>query len=287
MVVDFRRFFIACMMVLVVVGSISRCPRNLEPLVRNSDIYYFQGVYEDLFVSGVGLGGWSLQAAPGFMPDMLLFFPIRGVLGDYISSMIVFQLLVILIFFGLLTMISRSLGVDSVSSVEVSLMTVLGVMIMDNAWDCSIFRFIMIPGYHVGSVILGLILWLIGFGILSGGGKRLHYISFFTVSLIGAISDPIIIPQFILPTVISLIVFYLLGLARSKTVIGLSIICLLALALHQLSYKLFEEYSIFMSRPQSYVSASITLGHMVSELLGFLAGAGQEYCSIATHVLAF
>ncbi|MFC2162493.1 hypothetical protein ACFLRF_02335 [Candidatus Altiarchaeota archaeon] len=283
---DARIILLAFLSLILVAGSFSRFPVSISGLIPNADFYYMEGVYRDVFVSGIGLSGWYLQPGPGFLPDMLLFFPARFVLGDYISAIAFFQLAVLLLLVGVMTALAKSLSQDDASSFDIALLSGLVMIVFDNLWGCSLFKFMIVPGYHEGSILLGGLLLLSSLRILKGGGVMLDYLSFFTVSLVGAISDPILIPQFMIPVLVSFIVLSLLGLVRGRIALIISSVTIAVVALHQLSFNLFGYYGIFIHKPQSFASVYLSLGYVVTEVYGFLFQSSQEYCSIAGHILA-
>ena len=52
----------------------------------SSDALYLPSLYRDLFEDGYTLNGWTLNQASNFFPDMLLFFPLNALFGDFVMA---------------------------------------------------------------------------------------------------------------------------------------------------------------------------------------------------------
>jgi len=52
----------------------------------SSDTLYLPSIYRDIFEDGYTLNGWQLNQASNFFPDMLLFFLLNAVFGDFIIA---------------------------------------------------------------------------------------------------------------------------------------------------------------------------------------------------------
>jgi hypothetical protein len=52
----------------------------------SSDALYLPSLFRDLFEDGYTLNGWTLNQASNFFPDMLLFFLLNAVFGDFVMA---------------------------------------------------------------------------------------------------------------------------------------------------------------------------------------------------------
>ena len=58
----------------------------------SSDAMYLPSLYRDFFQDGYTLNGWRLNQAPNFFPDMLLFFSLNAIFGDFISAIFYYSI---------------------------------------------------------------------------------------------------------------------------------------------------------------------------------------------------
>ncbi|MDR2972867.1 MAG: hypothetical protein LBU83_13240, partial [Bacteroidales bacterium] len=65
-----------------------------------ADTLYLPSLYRDWFEDGYTINGWTLNAAPNFFPDMLLFFTLNFVTGSYVHAAFWFS---IIQFFAIIT----------------------------------------------------------------------------------------------------------------------------------------------------------------------------------------
>jgi hypothetical protein len=72
-------------------------------LIYHADALYLPALYRDL-ASGQDFGGWSLPPAPYYFPDMLVFFGLNRLLGDFRFAILAYGLTQVLLFiFGLIS----------------------------------------------------------------------------------------------------------------------------------------------------------------------------------------
>src|SRR4030095_5290526 len=66
-------------------------------LIYHADALYLPVLYRDL-ASGQDLSSWSLPPAPYFFPDMLVFFGLNRLLGDFRLAILAYGLTQVLLF---------------------------------------------------------------------------------------------------------------------------------------------------------------------------------------------
>ena len=59
----------------------------------NTDTLYLPSIYRDWFEDGYSINGWTLNPAPNFFPDMLLFFVLNFVTGSFIHAAFWFSII--------------------------------------------------------------------------------------------------------------------------------------------------------------------------------------------------
>jgi len=57
-----------------------------KSMLFSSDALYLPSLYRDFFQDGYTLNGWTLNQASNFFPDMLLFFLLNAISGDFIIA---------------------------------------------------------------------------------------------------------------------------------------------------------------------------------------------------------
>lgn len=57
----------------------------------NSDTLYLPSIYRDLFINGFTIEGWFLNPAPNLFPDVILYFILNWITGDFILASILFS----------------------------------------------------------------------------------------------------------------------------------------------------------------------------------------------------
>ena len=59
----------------------------------SSDALYLPALYRDFFQDGYTLNGWTLNQASNFFPDMLLFFMLNAIFGNFITATFCYSLI--------------------------------------------------------------------------------------------------------------------------------------------------------------------------------------------------
>lgn len=177
----------------------------------NSDALYLACLYKDLFVDGYGWEGWNLPPAPYFFPDMALMFACLGLAEDvglgYALYIAVFWLGIAVFFTGLLCWTSTPKRA-SLYALTAMLYFIALLQLPDNL---QLTTFFFMPSFHAGNFYAGLLLLALVYRILTRGETWGILILYFCVVTAGCVSDILILPQFIIPLLLTGIFFCALG----------------------------------------------------------------------------
>jgi len=176
----------------------------------SSDMLYLPSIYKDLFIDKSGLAGWNLNAAPNFLPDMLIFFIIRSFFNHFIPPCFIFSLLQVLTVIVLLAILYKSifkkLNYIHLSYASLLMSMFLLVYLVNHDF---IYSFYMLSiSYHVGGFIMAIISMILLFRYLKTK-KKFHLLILFIVILLSVINDRLFLFMFSFP-VFSLLLMLLL-----------------------------------------------------------------------------
>jgi hypothetical protein len=175
--------------------------------VFNSDSMYLPMLFDDLFRNGENFSSWYLTPAPGFFPDMLLFFVSRYLLRNTLLNFTLFAVFQVGLAFLVALMMIRSFESAKARRLERSL--VFGVFFLS---AIAIFSFrgvvpyvhIFLPVYRFGAIFNILILSLFMFLIL-GSRRVLGGIGLSIICLLATATDIMFLPMAVVPAVLSIV----------------------------------------------------------------------------------
>lgn len=195
----------------------------LEFVVFNTDQLILASIYEDVYIHGNNFGTWHLTPAPYFFPDMLLYFPIRALSGDFIVAHFIYTALQTLLILFLFRVVIRKVlpGLPTETLVVSHLLA--GLFILGSIFtnDYVIPQLLLSVAAHTGSILSALLLvWLI-LGIWATP-SYLKTAGLLLLTGIAVASDKLIIPMIVAPLTISMII--LLRTHQKKALIILLIL---------------------------------------------------------------
>lgn len=98
---------------------------DFELHFMNSDCMYLPSVYRDLFADHGDIRYWSFNAAPNVFPDMILYFLIQSVTGNFVASSILFSILQYIIIALLADRLIRKIHPDTSEMQRIVLQLIL------------------------------------------------------------------------------------------------------------------------------------------------------------------
>ncbi len=171
----------------------------------NSDNLWCCNFCDDV-LSGADLSGWQLPCAPYLFPDLLLLLPCQWLCPDLVAVYFVYDA----VFYGLMLAavywLARQLGLGRRSafvSAAAGLALALSAHLRGSYRGLG--QLIVNPGSHAGAVLLGLLLTALTVRALRRGGYgRAEAITFAVCGGLGALSDKLLLVQFVLPGCLAL-----------------------------------------------------------------------------------
>ena len=131
----------------------------------NSDTLYPAALYEDVFVDGYSVQGWTFASATAFYPDVLIYFAARAVTGSVSSAMVVSSAtLVVLLLLAVRALLAVLLPVPDRRIHDACLLCFGAVFLLLNAqasFGCLWICLPMVLTYHSGALICTIISWAI------------------------------------------------------------------------------------------------------------------------------
>jgi hypothetical protein len=160
--------------------------------ISNSDLIYIESIYKDLFVNKYPISGWLVSRAPYIFPDWILYFFLRFFLNSYPVAW--YAYVFINLFFLIVTFYYLSKAtVPSLTTQKRALFTL--------AWSCLFISILtqvpeglglhtfLLPVYHSGALINGLIIFFFWLYILNNKLTFKLSVLIFGFSAIATISD--------------------------------------------------------------------------------------------------
>lgn len=195
---------------LLIVVSIFSCAnqQDLEKHFFNSDTLYLPSIYQDFFIEENNISNFNLNPSPNFFPDMIVHFLLMYILNnDFITTALVFAILQVFTIIFLLQKLANVLNYTNKKITNIG----LGLLIL---FSCpSIFNndflftfYFVINSYHMGSFICALFLIILTYKNFHN--DNLINISIISLLSISVISDLSIFINYVVPSLLSIIIFY-------------------------------------------------------------------------------
>ncbi len=169
-------------------------------LFFNSDTLYLPSIYRDLFIDGFSIKGWFLNPAPNLFPDVILYFILNWITGDFILASILFSfvqyLFIALLMHRIIKLVIPKADDFRLALIQLSISLIYIVSITDNDFGFS-FQ-LLSNAFHTGVFINILIALLILLSELKSPSLPKKIALFFLIILFG-FSDKIFWIGFSLP----------------------------------------------------------------------------------------
>lgn len=213
----------------------------------NSDTLYLAAFYRDLFVDHYDISYWNLTPAPYFFPDMALMFPLMATIGPNIALAYVAYTGCWL---GLTTLamcyIARQIAASHLQAAACGLTATaffLGILSREN-YALAAHQLLSVA-HHGGAFMAGL--WILGLvlGGLRNGFGCARLLSLVILVAFTAASDFLLVLWFVLPIMIAIGGYALLGWIQWRAALLLLAALLLGLATTYLLIFLINYQELF------------------------------------------
>jgi hypothetical protein len=228
---------INALLVLILFSGLSS--KNIN-IYLSSDMLYLPSIYKDLFIDKSGLAGWNLNAAPNFLPDMMIFFIIRSFFSHFIPACFTFSILqvvtVIILLGSLYKIVFKELNYIHLSFASLLMSMFLMAYLVNHDF---VYSFYMLSiSYHIGAFIMAIISMILMFKFLKTE-KNLHLAILFTISLLSVINDKLYVIMFSLP-VFSLLIILMLKKEKRILFIKILVVNTISLVLGLFLYRMLK-----------------------------------------------
>ncbi|MDK2978802.1 MAG: hypothetical protein PWP52_1516 [Bacteroidales bacterium] len=206
----------------------------------SSDMLYLPSIYKDLIIDKSGLAGWNFNAAPNFLPDMLVFFIIRSFFSNFIPACFTFTLLQILTLITLLAILYKFIfkNLNYIHLAFASLLMGMFLLVYLVNHDFVYTFYILSISYHMGAFIMSILSFILIFKFFKSE-KNLHLILLFIVSLASIINDRLFIVMFSIP-VFSLLLMLAIKKEKKGLILKILVSNLAALLLGLLIFRILR-----------------------------------------------
>ncbi len=251
-----KTLFLLSLFSLNLFGGINLLQRLLKTL--NSDSLYPLVLYRDLFIDGFSLSGWVLPPAPYFFPDLFILFPFIFILPGMGIAVIAYGLFVFSINITFISNLFHSLTHNrTVSLIAAFITNLLIICFFHTSRGLQLAEIILLPSFHGGVFIAGLILLFIIFFQSKLKQPLLYYSSISLITFLSAASDLIFIVQFIIPFIMTSSIFYRsLPLSKRHVLITNAIVILSTIAARIFISTLIAKRIITVIKPNLYYNKS-------------------------------
>ena len=183
----------------------------------NSDLLYTVSLYRDLFVDHYKIFGWNVTPAPYFFPDMVMFFPLLWSIPDIGYAFAAYYVIFFLLWLVILTRIASFLNNNFFTCFLCVFAAGLLFVAFIQDINYVLITAYLLPSAHAGVILVGFTLIAISLNAVQKGYSYGSGTLFFFLSFLIIISDLLIVPQFLLPLVITSFIFYRLHFIPRRT----------------------------------------------------------------------
>lgn len=182
-----------------------------------SDTLYLPSLYRDWFTDGYTINGWTLNPAPNFFPDMLLFFILNFITGSFVHSAFWFSLIQ---FFAIITLcylifktIKTNLLPATFAPAVLLFTSFLFALFFDHCfWESALLNN---NSFHNGAFVMTLLCLLLFFLYLKNESKT-SLIFFLILIAVCAPSDRLFFISLVAPLFLTIITLYVLNFERKR-----------------------------------------------------------------------
>ena len=223
---------VALMVLLYWFAFLSDLGKNI---LFSSDALYLPSLYRDFFQDGYTLNGWTLNQASNFFPDMLLFFLLNAIFGDFIIATFCYSVLqyvaIIYIFYLIFRRVKPTLHPSTFAPAIFLFASYLLLYFIDHrVWEPML---IIFNSFHNSAFIMALFcLYLFLKHLDTKSHKTL--IAILVLSALSGSCDKLFFICFTIPVSLSVIALYFFNKdwkTLTRFLVALAIGTLLAIAL--------------------------------------------------------
>jgi len=200
----------------------------------SSDSLYLQALYRDFFQDGYSLNGWTLNQASNFFPDMLLFFALNAIFGNFITATFGYSVIqyfaIIFIMYLIFRQIKLNLHLSTFAPAIFLFASLLFLFFIDRSWIASLLNH---NAWHNSAFIMSLVCIYLFCKYLNIKSQKL-LIAIIVLSMLSGASDKLFFICFTIPASLVIIVLYFFNKDRRmliKLLIVMAIGTILAIAL--------------------------------------------------------
>jgi len=206
----------------------------------SSDMLYLPSIYKDLIIDKSGLAGWNLNAAPNFLPDMLVFFIIRSFFSNFIPACFTFTLLQILTLITLLAILYKLIfkNLNYIHLAFASFLMGMFLLVYLVNHDFVYTFYILSISYHMGAFILSILSFILIFKFYTSE-KNLYLILLFIASMFSIINDRLFVVMFSIP-VFSLLLILAIKKEKKNLILKILLSNLISLLLGLLIFNILR-----------------------------------------------
>ncbi len=193
--------------------------RMLDTLF-NADALFFPALYKDLVYEGGIYDTWYFTPVPYFFPDILLYFIVHSISGDFYHALSLFFLVEAFFFVWILYLIF-SYFFTKRTAWYVTVFVFSGIYF----FKTPVWLLQFLSGFHYGGFLVGLwMLYLLLFQMKSRTFRiSLRTVVLFVVWVAVIASDRLYVLQWILPMIGALVLMWAAGLVSWKHMLGMNL----------------------------------------------------------------
>ena len=244
-----------------------------------SDSLHLVSLYQDIFVDKYPIRSWNLPSPPYFFPDMTLFIPLLRATADIGHGFVLYTILFYFPILLILAAIAYTVYEDwfwcFVCVFSVGLLFV--AISQERAYLYPLYEFFY-PNYHAGQLLSGFALVAIFIRSSDKGYSWMSAGSFLLLACLTIASDLLIVPQFLIPMIITSCVFFLLRLIPLSAFATTSILSAAAYILASIMLLALRTMGVF-NIASSFDGFSLDAGIFLQNALGFLRDMRSFYDS--------
>ncbi len=200
----------------------------------SSDSLYLPALYRDFFQDGYSLNGWTLNQASNFFPDMLLFFILNALTGDFITATFCFSVIqyftIILVMYLIFKQLKPNLHLSTFVPAILLFASFLFLFFIDRSWISSL---LMHNSWHTSAFAMSLICIYLFCKYLNSKSQK-TLISIIVLSMLCGACDKLFFVCFTIPVSMVVVILYFFNKDRktlTKLLISLAIGTILGVTL--------------------------------------------------------
>jgi len=208
---------------LILLGVITSAQSRLASL--HGDMMYSLLLSRDLFIDHYEISGWWLVPGPHFFPDLAIVIALYAALPDmgYACTLysVVYFAMLLLLFVGIFLNVNRNkrtcaLGVFGVG--------VFFIALLQDPSYLNLSRWLLFPTLHGGPMLMGLALVLVFLKATREGYTWWLASALFFAAFLGMLSNKLIVPQFIVPLLLTASVFCFFRMVKLRDIVTTALV---------------------------------------------------------------